>query len=69
MIQIGLGLRQGRANDIYKLKANTGRFLSEPGANVAIAHSKSGRGFNHDLLGRMLIPIQYIKAYDMNPVG
>jgi hypothetical protein len=62
-------MRDARAYDIYKLKAITGRLLSKPGTDVAIAHSKSGHGFNSNLLGRMLIPVQYIEAYDRDPVG
>ncbi|KAN0135071.1 hypothetical protein V8E53_006962 [Lactarius tabidus] len=73
MKKVGAGLakgaRNGRSHDISKLKSNTGKYLSEHGAEVTISLSKSGRGFNDNLLGRMLIPIQHIAAYDKDPVG
>ncbi|KAF8271152.1 hypothetical protein EI94DRAFT_614436 [Lactarius quietus] len=31
--------------------------------------AKSGRGFNHDILGRLLIPVQHIAEYDRNPIS
>ena len=68
-IQIARGAQQGRSQDISKLKANTAKYLSDPGAEVNISDSKSGRGFNDNLLGRMLIPVQHIASYDKDPVG
>ena len=68
-IQIARGAQQGCSQDISKLKANTTKYLSNPGAEVNISNSKSGHGFNDNLLGRMLIPVQHITSYDKDPVG
>ena len=68
-IQIVRGAQQGRLQDISKLKANTAKYLSNPGAEVNISDSKSGCGFNDNLLGRMLILVQHIASYDKDPVG
>lgn len=71
MIQIAKGLRASRSNDIYHLKTDTARLVSEIGKQVVTlsADSKSDRGFNHNVLGRMLIPIEHIGEYDKDPVG
>ncbi|KAH9162307.1 hypothetical protein EDB89DRAFT_2079838 [Lactarius sanguifluus] len=69
---IAKGLRASRANDIYKLKTNTMRLLSKPGEEInprLSDDSKGDHGFNHNLLGRMLIPTQHIEEYDKDPLG
>ncbi|KAH9177216.1 hypothetical protein EDB89DRAFT_1902451 [Lactarius sanguifluus] len=71
-LRIAKGLRASRANDIYKLKTNTMRLLSKPGEEInpqLSDDSKGDRGFNHNLLGRMLIPTQHIEEYDKDPLG
>ncbi|KAI9445703.1 hypothetical protein BJY52DRAFT_422297 [Lactarius psammicola] len=65
---IAKGLRASRSNDIYRLKLNTTKLIGKPGVELS-ADSKEDRGFNHDVLGRMLIPVQLIGAYDKDPVG
>ncbi|KAH9018102.1 hypothetical protein EDB85DRAFT_2154730 [Lactarius pseudohatsudake] len=46
-----LGMRTARSNDAHTLKGLAGRLAS----------------FNHDDLGRMLIPIDYLEAYNLDP--
>ncbi|KAI9431146.1 hypothetical protein H4582DRAFT_2085408 [Lactarius indigo] len=63
------GMRAGRSTDIHRLKSNTGRFASKTDTPLALAgDTKSDRGFTNDALGRMLVPIQHLKAYTDNPV-
>ncbi|KAH9050804.1 hypothetical protein EDB87DRAFT_1755672 [Lactarius vividus] len=66
---LALGMRAGRSTDIYRLKSNTGRLASKTDTPLALAgDTKSDRGFTNDALGRMLVPIQHLKAYTDNPV-
>ena len=51
--------------DVCTLKTNVGPMLSTPERPIALAkNSKSDQGFNHDVLGRLLIPIEFIDEYD-----
>ena len=34
-----------------------------------VSQSKSDRGFNNNDIGRMLIPIRNLKAYNEDPIG
>ncbi|KAH9039662.1 hypothetical protein EDB85DRAFT_2141166 [Lactarius pseudohatsudake] len=63
------GMRAGRSTDIHRLKSNTGRLASKTDTPLAlVGETKSDCGFTNDALGRMLIPIQHLKAYTDNPV-
>ncbi|KAI9448491.1 hypothetical protein H4582DRAFT_2069002 [Lactarius indigo] len=43
---------------------------SKTKANLTLSRdSKSDRGFNHDILGRLLIPIEHIAEYDSDPLS
>jgi hypothetical protein len=49
---------------------NTGRLASRTDVEILLNRdSKSDRGFNHDELGRLLIPVQHIEEYSGDPVG
>ena len=49
---------------------NTGRLASRTDTKISLSgDSKSDRGFFHDELGRMLIPVQHIEEYNSDPVG
>ncbi|KAH8976904.1 hypothetical protein EDB86DRAFT_3093844 [Lactarius hatsudake] len=63
-----LGMRTARSNDAHTLKGLAGRLAStsQTPFNLSI-DSKSDRGFNHNDLGRMLIPIDYLEAYNLDP--
>ncbi|KAI9446932.1 hypothetical protein BJY52DRAFT_1420586 [Lactarius psammicola] len=65
------GMRSARSGDAHRLKELTGRFASEvTGTQIVLSpDSKSDRGFNHNNLGRLLILVQHIKAYDRDPTG
>jgi hypothetical protein len=63
-------MRSSRSNDISRLKSLTRTLIPENDPGILLnARSKEDRGFNHDLLGRMLIPVQLIGVYDKDPVG
>ncbi|KAH9003266.1 hypothetical protein EDB83DRAFT_2324362 [Lactarius deliciosus] len=63
-----LGMRTAQSSDAHTLKGLAGRLAStsQTPFNLSI-DSKSDRGFNHDDLGRMLIPIDYLDAYNLDP--
>ncbi|KAH9069854.1 hypothetical protein EDB83DRAFT_2674202 [Lactarius deliciosus] len=63
-----LGMRTARSSDAHTLKGLAGRLAStsQTPFNLSI-DSKSDRGFNHDDLGRMLIPIDYLDVYNLDP--
>jgi hypothetical protein len=61
---------QTRGPTAYRLKVATARLARENGLDIILsADSKSDRGFNHDILGRLLVPIQHIAEYDKDPIG
>ncbi|KAI9435703.1 hypothetical protein H4582DRAFT_2079310 [Lactarius indigo] len=63
------GMRISHSSDIHRLKTNTRRLASKTDTPLALAgDTKSDRGFTNDALGRMLIPIQHLKAYTDDPV-
>ncbi|KAH9024767.1 hypothetical protein EDB85DRAFT_1894198 [Lactarius pseudohatsudake] len=63
------GMRAGHSTDIHCLKSNTGRLASKTDTPLAlVGETKSDHGFTNDALGRMLVPIQHLKAYTDNPV-
>jgi hypothetical protein len=56
--------------DVNQLKNLAANLASRNGTPLPfVADTKSDRGFNSDEAGRMLIPIQYLEAYDKDPVG
>ncbi|KAH9028514.1 hypothetical protein EDB84DRAFT_1563091 [Lactarius hengduanensis] len=65
------GMRSVRSADAHRLKELTGRFVAKSASDQVTLSSdtKSDRGFNNDALGRLLIPVQYIEAYDRDPAG
>ena len=56
------------ASNANKLKGLAGQLASATGAPIPVdQRSRTGRGFNHNETGRLLIPIDYLVAYDMDP--
>jgi hypothetical protein len=69
-LQFKTGLRSARASDAKKLKELAAQLASTTVAPIPIdPRSRTGRGFNNNELGRMLIPIDYLEAYDNDPIG
>ena len=69
LIQLKLGMRNGRASNANKIKVLTGALLSTSELVVVLGHtSKADRGFNSDNTGRLLIPAEYIEDYNDDPV-
>ena len=67
-LQLRAGMRTAWASDANKLKGLAGQLASATGAPIPIdQRSRTGRGFNHNETGRLLIPIDYLMAYDMDP--
>ncbi|KAN0139577.1 hypothetical protein V8E53_002606 [Lactarius tabidus] len=65
-------LLQGQMDcgDMDMDKIGTGmKLLSEPSVDITISDLKLGCGFNNNLLDQMLIPIQYLNAYNKDHVG
>ncbi|KAI9433957.1 hypothetical protein H4582DRAFT_2081635 [Lactarius indigo] len=63
------GMRSGCSGDAHHLKTHTTMLASKTKANLTLSRdSKSDRGFNHDILGRLLIPIEHIAEYDSDPL-
>lgn len=69
-IALKKGMRSARSIDAHRLKELAGRFASETvGTQIGLdGDSKMDRGFNHNKLGRLLIPVEYIKEYDRDPI-
>ncbi|KAH9015649.1 hypothetical protein EDB84DRAFT_1567627 [Lactarius hengduanensis] len=62
------GMRTARSSDAHTLKGIAGRLASTTRTPLELSlDSKSDRGFNHDDLGRMIIPIDYLEAYNLDP--
>ena len=69
LIQLKLGMRNGRASDANKIKVLTGALLSTSELVVVLGHtSKADRGFNSNNTGWLLIPAEYIEDYNDDPV-
>ena len=69
LIQLKLGMRNGQASDANKIKVLTGALLSTSELMVVLGHtSKADRSFNSNNTGQMLIPAEYIKDYNNDPV-
>ena len=49
---------------------NTGRLASKTGVEILLSvDSKADRGFNHDQLGQLLIPVQHYEEFSKYPVA
>lgn len=69
-LQLRLGGRGARASDANGLKGLAGKLASTSRTKYELStDTKTDRGFNHDDLGRMLIPMQYYEAYENDPAG
>ena len=69
LIQLVRGARTSRSNDVFRLKTNTGRLSSKTGVEILLSvDSKADRGFNHDQLGQLLIPVQHFGEFSTDPV-
>lgn len=67
-LQLKLGLRAARSSDANTLKVIAGTLASLTSVPLALSSgTKSDRGFNNDDLGRMLVPIEDFKAYQLDP--
>ena len=64
-LQLKKGMRSVQASDAGKLKP----LVRQLSTVTVTPNSRTGRGFNHNELGRMLIPVDYLEAYDNDPVG
>ncbi|KAH9069694.1 hypothetical protein EDB83DRAFT_2518048 [Lactarius deliciosus] len=71
LVALKEGMRSARSADAHRLKELTGRFAAKSTSNQVSLSSdtKSDRGFNNNALGRLLIPVQYVEAYDRDPAG
>jgi hypothetical protein len=59
-----------QSTDANKLKKLAGSLASTTGIPIPLNHkSKADHGFNHDDLGRLLIPVEFLGAYDDDPAG
>ena len=69
--QLQEGMRWARSQDAHRLKDLAGSLLSEiPDTQYVLSRdTKSDRGFNHKTIGRLLVPVHLLKAYDLDPVS
>ena len=68
--QLLTGIRNGHVNDAHRLHVMIAKLINQPGIQLSLtSESKSDRGFNHDVLGRLLLPIQHVAEYNEDPVG
>lgn len=69
-IQLIRGARTSRSNDVFRLKTNTGRLASKTGVEILLSvDSKADRGFNHDQLGQLLVPVQHYEEFGRDPAA
>ena len=73
LAQLSKGIGNGRSGDISHLKTLTARLASNGNAPIPLAcDSKSDCRFNNNVTSQMLIPklipIEYLKKYDENPI-
>ena len=67
-LQLRAGMRMAQASDANKLKGLAGQLASATRAPIPVdQRSRTRHGFNHNETGRLLIPIDYLMAYDMDP--
>ena len=64
-LQLKRGMRLARATDALRLKTLAVQLTGQTGN----PNSRTGRGFNNNELGHMLIPVNDFEAYKINPVG
>jgi hypothetical protein len=65
--QVKSGISTSRASDANRLKVHTATYAPfDPEEKVTLntGKSKADRGFNHPVLGRLLIPIDLLGEYD-----
>ena len=61
-------MRAVRASDAIKLKELAGQLASTAVAPIPVNQClRTDRGFNNNEMGCLLIPIDYLKAYDRDP--
>ena len=67
-LQLRAGMRMARASNTNKLKGLAGQLASVTVAPIPIdQRSRTRCGFNHNETGHLLIPINYLEVYDMDP--
>ncbi|KAI0259653.1 hypothetical protein BC834DRAFT_604979 [Gloeopeniophorella convolvens] len=72
---IAKGYQRGRASDARRLKTAILELVDEKRGTTQLelklssTEIKSDRGFNHDVLGRMLVPIALFADYEADPAG
>ena len=70
MAQLARGISQGRSGDLSRLKEMTTKLASKTNVPLPlVSQSKLDRGFNDNDIGRILIPIRNLKAYNEDPIG
>ena len=63
-LQLKRGMRSAWATNALKLKTLAVQLTGQTGD----PNSRTGRGFNNNKLGRMLVPVDDFEAYEINPV-
>ena len=63
-LQLKRGMRSAQATDALKLKTLAVQLTGQTGDS----NSRTGRGFNNNELGRMLVLVNDFEAYKINPV-
>ena len=63
-LQLKKGMRSAQVSDAGKLKP----LVRQLSTVTVTPNSRTGHGFNHNKLGCMLIPVDYLEAYDNDPV-
>lgn len=68
--QIKSGLSNSRSTDANRLKVYTADYVpldpEKEKVVLSIGRSKTDRGFNHPVLGRLLLPVDLLGEYDEN---
>ena len=64
-------MRWARSQDAHRLKELAGSLVGQaPDTQFVLSRdTKSDRGFNHQAIGQLLVPVHLLKAYDMDPVA
>jgi hypothetical protein len=67
-LQLKDGMRTTRSSDANTLKGIVGKLASSSQVPLPLnSDTKSDRGFNNNDLGRMLVPVEYLNAYNRDP--
>ena len=69
--QLRESMQWARSQDAHCLKELAGSLVSQaPDTQFVLSRdTKSDCGFNHQAIGRLLVPVHILKAYGTDPVG